>query len=80
MQENYVKGGLRGVGRDEFGRPRCMKSRAANGIDQDTKLNKPLWIIGDENDRDETVRIGYEVGARQWFPPFLVRKRIAYFA
>lgn len=47
-QENTIKGGLRGVGRDEFGRPRRMKSRAVNGIDQDIKLNKALWIIGEK--------------------------------
>ncbi len=26
--------------------PRRTKSRAVNGIDQDIKLNKALWIIG----------------------------------
>lgn len=45
IQENTIKGGLRGVSRDEFGRPRRMKSRAVNGIDQDIKLNKALWTL-----------------------------------
>ncbi|EPE96987.1 Phosphoribosylamine-glycine ligase [Rhizobium grahamii CCGE 502] len=38
VQENAIKGGLRGVGRDDVGRPRRVKSRAVNGIDQDTDL------------------------------------------
>ncbi|AYG64528.1 DUF932 domain-containing protein [Rhizobium jaguaris] len=46
VQENVVRGGLRGIGRDDFGRPRRVKSRAVNGIDQDIKLNKALWLIG----------------------------------
>lgn len=45
VQENAIKGGLRGVSRDEFGRPRRVKSRAVNGIDQDIKLNKALWTL-----------------------------------
>lgn len=45
IQENALKGGLRGVSRDEFGRPRRVKSRAVNGIDQDIKLNKALWTL-----------------------------------
>lgn len=45
IQENAIKGGLRGVARDEFGRPRRVKSRAVNGIDQDIKLNKALWTL-----------------------------------
>lgn len=47
VQENAVKGGLRGVGHDDLGRPRRVKSRAVNGIDQDIKLNKALWLLGE---------------------------------
>jgi hypothetical protein len=47
VQENTIKGGLRGQGRDDLGRPRRVKSRAVNGIDQDIKLNKALWILGE---------------------------------
>ena len=46
-QENIIKSGLRGVGRDDFGRPRRMTTRAVTGIDQDIKLNKALWLFGD---------------------------------
>ncbi|NTJ51538.1 DUF945 domain-containing protein [Agrobacterium rhizogenes] len=48
VQENCIRGGLRGVGRDDLGRPRRMTSRAVNGIDQDIKLNKALWLIGEK--------------------------------
>lgn len=47
VQENSIKGGLRGVRRDEFGRARRTTSRPINGIDQDIKLNKALWLIGE---------------------------------
>jgi len=46
-QENVIRGGLRGIGRDDLGRPRRVRSRAVNGIDQDIKLNKALWLIGE---------------------------------
>ena len=47
-QENAIRGGLRGVGRDDLGRTRRVRSRAVNGIDQDIKLNKALWILGEK--------------------------------
>lgn len=47
-QENVIKGGLRGVSRDDLGRPRRVKSRAVNGIDQDIKLNKALWMLAEK--------------------------------
>ncbi|QWK81281.1 DUF932 domain-containing protein [Ochrobactrum sp. BTU1] len=45
VQENCLKGGLRGISRDACGRPRRVKSRAVNGIDQDIRLNKALWTL-----------------------------------
>ncbi|MBP1848374.1 hypothetical protein J2046_006665 [Rhizobium petrolearium] len=47
VQENAIKGGIRGVGRDDLGRTRRVKSRAVNGIDQDIRLNKALWLLGE---------------------------------
>jgi len=47
VQENAIKGGLRGVGHDDLGRPRRVKSRAVSGIDQDIRLNKALWLLGE---------------------------------
>ncbi|MET3615831.1 hypothetical protein ABID16_004178 [Rhizobium aquaticum] len=48
VQENAIKGGIRAVTRDEFGRHRRMTSRPVTGIDQDIKLNKALWLLGAE--------------------------------
>lgn len=46
VQENSIKGGLHGVSRDELGRRRRSTSSAVNGIDQDLKINKALWLLG----------------------------------
>lgn len=48
VQENAIKGGLRGVSVDQFGRPRRVSSRAVKGIDQDIKLNKALWVLSEK--------------------------------
>ncbi|MEJ8476951.1 DUF932 domain-containing protein [Roseibium algae] len=45
VQENAIRGGLRGVGRDANGRVRRISSRPVNGIDNDIKLNKALWTL-----------------------------------
>ncbi len=45
VQENVIRGGLHGVTRDDQGRRRNVSTRAVNGIDQDVKLNKALWIL-----------------------------------
>lgn len=47
IQENTVKGGLTGIRRDENGRARRATTRAVNGIDQDVKLNKALWVLAE---------------------------------
>jgi hypothetical protein len=47
-QENIIRGGLRGVARDDEGRRiRRVSTRAVNGIDQDIKLNKALWVLAE---------------------------------
>jgi hypothetical protein len=45
IQENVIKGGLRGVQFDANNRRRRMTTRAVNGIDQDVKLNRALWTL-----------------------------------
>lgn len=45
VQENVIRGGLQGTTRDERGRRRNVSTRAVNGIDQDVKLNKALWLV-----------------------------------
>ena len=45
VQENTIKGGLKGVGLDANNRRRRTTTRAVNGIDQDVKLNRALWTL-----------------------------------
>lgn len=47
VQENAIRGGLVGYGRDANGRQRRSTSRRVNGIDQDVKLNKALFVLAD---------------------------------
>jgi hypothetical protein len=45
IQENVVRGGLDASGPNANGQYRRHTTRAINGIDQDLKLNKALWIL-----------------------------------
>ena len=46
IQENVIRGGLRGTRIDtETNRRRRMSTRAVAGIDQDIKLNRALWTL-----------------------------------
>jgi hypothetical protein len=47
VQENVIRGGLHGVHRAPGVRPRRVTTRAVNGIDQDVKLNKALWMLAE---------------------------------
>lgn len=47
LQENVIRGGLSGVTVDANNRRRRMSTRAINGIDQDVRLNKALWVLAD---------------------------------
>jgi hypothetical protein len=47
VQENAMRGGLDGQGRDRNGRERRFTSRPIKGIDQDVRLNKALWKIAE---------------------------------
>lgn len=47
VQENVIRGGIRGVGRDANNRIRRVRTRAVNGIDQDVKLNKALFVLAE---------------------------------
>lgn len=44
VQENMTKGGI--VGRTQRGR--TTRTRAVNGIDQNVKINRALWVLADE--------------------------------
>ena len=47
VQENVIKGGLRGIDRTTAGRTRHVTTRAVNGIDQDQRLNRALWTLAE---------------------------------
>lgn len=47
VQENVIRGGLQGVGHNAAGQRRRTTTRAINGIDQDVKLNKALWVLAE---------------------------------
>lgn len=47
VQENTIRGGLQAWGRDGNNRPRRITSREVTGIDQDVKLNRALWMLGE---------------------------------
>ncbi len=45
IQENVIRGGLHGVTVDANNVRRNVSTRQVNGIDQDVKLNRALWIL-----------------------------------
>ncbi len=47
VQENVVKGGLSALDRNSKGQPRRVTTRAVNGIDQDQRLNRALWLLAE---------------------------------
>jgi hypothetical protein len=54
VQENIMKGGLRGRKRDANGRMRNTTTRPVKSIDRDVKLNKALWVLTEEMSRLKT--------------------------
>jgi hypothetical protein len=47
VQENVIRGGLHGWGRDENGRGRRVTTREVKGIDGNVNLNKALWKMAE---------------------------------
>ena len=47
LQESVIKGGLSALDRNISGRTRRVTSRAVNGIDQDQRLNRALWLLAE---------------------------------
>ena len=47
LQENAIRGGLTAWSRDAEGRPRRVTTREVRGIDQDVRLNRALWLLGE---------------------------------
>jgi hypothetical protein len=49
VQENVIRGGVGYVLRDESGRRKQIRrTREVNGIDQNVKLNRALWVLAEE--------------------------------
>lgn len=49
VQENIIKGGIRGYAKDNHGRPiKRIRTRAINSIDQNTALNRALWTLAEK--------------------------------
>ena len=47
VQENAIRGGLTAWGRDASNQRRRVTTREVKGIDQDVRLNKALWVLGE---------------------------------
>ena len=47
-QENVIRGGLTAEGRDAANRRRRYTSRAINGVDDDIRLNRALFVLADQ--------------------------------
>ncbi len=65
-QENVIRGGLHAVGRDANGNRRRVTTRAVNGIDQDVKLNKAMWLLAASHGRIEGIRAAAIFHATNW--------------
>ena len=48
VQENLIKGGIRGYAKDKKGYTKRIRSRAINSIDQNTALNRALWTLSEK--------------------------------
>jgi hypothetical protein len=48
VQENVIKGGQHAIVTDANNRQRNASTREVKGIDQDTKLNRALWVLAQE--------------------------------
>ncbi|CAN5425545.1 DUF932 domain-containing protein [soil metagenome] len=48
VQENLIKGGVRGYAKDANGRHKKVSTRAIKSIDQNTSLNRALWTLSEK--------------------------------
>ncbi len=48
VQENLIKGGVRGYTTDKRGYPKRISTRGIKSIDQNTRLNKALWTMAEK--------------------------------
>ena len=57
IQEASIKGGITGTATDANGRQRRFTTRAVNGIDQDVRLNKALWLLAQRMAEQKAARL-----------------------
>jgi len=48
IQENILRGGLRGLKRDALGRVKRVTTREVKSVTENVRLNKALWVLADE--------------------------------
>lgn len=48
IQENVIKGGIRGFGKDKDGYYKRIRTREVKGLDQNTALNRALWTLAEK--------------------------------
>jgi len=48
IQENVIRGGLRGFTHDQNGRPKRTRTREVKSVNENVRLNKALWMLADE--------------------------------
>jgi len=48
VQENLIKGGVKGYTKDKNGYLKRVSTRAINSIDQNTALNRALWTLAEK--------------------------------
>lgn len=51
IQENLLRGGLRGHTRDAMGRPNKTTTREVKSVTENVRLNKALWMLADEMEK-----------------------------
>jgi hypothetical protein len=55
VQENIMKGGVRGIKTGDNGRRKRVKTRAVKSIDKNIKLNKALWLLTEKMEELKTA-------------------------
>ena len=48
IQENLIKGGLRGITTNELGQRRRAKTREVKSVNENLRINKALWTLAEE--------------------------------
>jgi hypothetical protein len=63
IQENIIKGGVRGVKFDEVGRRKRITTRPVKALDRNVKLNQTLWFL---TEKMRELKSGFSVEEEQF--------------